>query len=294
MPIPESQLQTWSNLGATDLPQRTHISIRNALDSFKGWREPIKYDVYLSGSYVNSTNIHGNSDVDVVIEVTSISYSNLSSEEKKALEITPATYSWETFRQDVITALTNYYGNQYIDTTGKKAIKVRAAPGRQNADVIVATTYDLYQNGKIRAEGITFWTQPKGDQIINFPKIHKDNGANKNSDFRTSNWYKRTIRTYKNARDKIYTNKPNLVGKFPSYFIECLLYNVPDRQFGGSYESNFVNTLNWLSAELYKDTADQMECQNGIYYLFQPSLVTWNITDARTFVSEIVDLWNDW
>src|SRR5262245_45224159 len=115
MSIPESQLQTWSNIGATDLPQKTHASIRNAIESFKGWREQIVYDIYLSGSYVNSTNIHGNSDVDVVIEVTSISYSNLSGEEKQALNITPATYSWDIFRQDVITALTNYYGSQSID-----------------------------------------------------------------------------------------------------------------------------------------------------------------------------------
>jgi hypothetical protein len=294
MPIPESQLQTWSNLGATDLPQRTHLSIRKALDSFKGWREPIAYDTYLSGSYINHTNIHANSDVDLVVELTSMHYFNLSTQEMQALKITPVTYDWTHFRQDVIRALTEYYGSSYIDLTGKKSIKLKPAPGRQKADVIVSASYTHYENLKPSAKGIIFWTQPEGYEVINYPKLHKDNGANKNSEYRTRDWYKRTIRTYKNARDRIYANKPHLADQFPSYFIECLLYNVPDREFGGSFESNFVDTLNWLAAELYKDTANEMVCQNEMYYLLRPSLVTWNITDARSFVSELVDLWDDW
>lgn len=294
MSIPESQLQTWSNIGATDLPQKTHTSIRTALDSFKGWREPITYDAYLSGSYINSTNIHGNSDVDLVVELTSVWYSNLSDSERQSLKLTDATYSWDTFRQDVIAALTQYYGSQYIDTTGKKAIKVLPAPGRQKADVIVSSTYRYYEKLRVRAEGIVLWTQPSRDKIINYPKIHITNGSNKNSDAKTRGWHKRTIRTYKNARERIYVNKPHLKDKFPSYFIECLLYNVLDREFGGTYQANFTDTLNWLSSELYKDSANDMVCQNEMYYLLRPSLVTWNLADARLFVSELVELWNNW
>ena len=58
MSIPKLQLQTWSNIGATDLPQKTHTSIRNALDTYKGWQESISYDAYLQGSCRNTTNIH--------------------------------------------------------------------------------------------------------------------------------------------------------------------------------------------------------------------------------------------
>jgi hypothetical protein len=295
MTIPETQLQTWSNSGATDSPRNTHLSIRNAIDTFKNWQsENVSYETYLSGSYGNSTNIHGNSDVDLVVELNSITYSNLTKEEKSTLRIEPADYSWDKFRQDVITALVKYYGTNYIDTTGKKAVKVLPVNGRQKADVIVSTSYTYYENLKVRENGIRFLTQPDRKEVINYPKAHLKNGEIKNGNDRTRGWFKRSIRTYKNARDKIYGNKPQLQGKFPSYFIECLLYNVVDSKFGGTYQSNFLDTLNWLNDEVYSDRAEKMVCQNGMYYLFWDSLVTWNINDARKFVSELIELWNNW
>jgi len=54
MPIPLSQLSTWSNQGGTTSAQQTHLSIRGLLEN--------KYtgiNTYLQGSYRNSTNIYG-------------------------------------------------------------------------------------------------------------------------------------------------------------------------------------------------------------------------------------------
>ncbi len=295
MAIPETQLQTWSNIGATDSPQKTHLSIRTALDSFKNWQsEDIKYEAYLSGSYANSTNIYGNSDVDLVVELTSVEYSNLTEDEKSALHFSPASYSWSKFRQDVISALVNYYGANYVDTTGKKSVKVLPASGRQKADVIISASYSYYENLKVRENGIKFWTQPDWQEVINYPKAHLRNGANKNADDKTRGWYKKTIRTYKNARDKIYSNKPHLQDIYSSNFIESLLYNVLNNRFGRTHQANFIDTLNWLNSELYTDRASEMICQNGMYYLFQNTLVTWNINSAKEFVGELIELWNNW
>lgn len=247
--------------------------------------------MYLSGSYGNNTNIHGNSDVDLIVEVNSIVYSNLPAEKDSAL---PNTYSWSSFRKDIVAALNKYYGSNYIDVTGKKAIKVLPSSGRQKADVVVSASYQYYQNLKVRENGIVFWTQPDGIKIINYPKTHLSNGVKKNADDRTNGWYKKTVRTYKNARDKLYEKKPALKEKFPSYFVECLLYNVNDDKFGGTYESNFVNTLIWLHDELYSDRTSKMVCQNCMYNLFDASLVTWNLNDAKTYINELIELWNNW
>ncbi len=73
MGIPESQLETWSNRGATVISQNTHESIRTALDS-SDLIKKCKYTVYLQGSYKNSTNIYADSDVDVVVQLTSLYY----------------------------------------------------------------------------------------------------------------------------------------------------------------------------------------------------------------------------
>jgi hypothetical protein len=35
-------------------------------------------------------------------------------------------------------------------------------------------------------------------------------------------------------------------GVAPSYFVEGLIYNVPDANFGGNYKDTFVNCFNWL------------------------------------------------
>ncbi len=75
MAISESQLVTWSHQGATTSSANTYNSIKTCIDGVN-WNADISYDIYLQGSYKNSTNIRANSDVDVVIEFQSIFHSN--------------------------------------------------------------------------------------------------------------------------------------------------------------------------------------------------------------------------
>lgn len=293
MGIPESQLQTWSNQGATVTAQNTHASIRNALSKYS-WPTSTAYDTYLQGSYKNFTNIYGNSDVDLVVELTSVFWSNLTELEKQSLGWTPATYNWNEFRRDVINALTGYYGNQLVDTSGRKSIKVLPDNGRIKADVVVCGTYRFYENTRIRAEGITFFTCPGEEQIVNYPKQHFDNGAAKNSDFRTRGWYRQSTRMFKNARDRIIASRPEYKDKFPSYYIESLLYNVPDSYFGRSFQDTYVEVVNWLNTQFNENNVAEFVCQNSMYYLFGGSSVQWNTADAQTLVRQLVELWNSW
>ena len=76
LPIPESQLSRWSNHGAQDAAKRTHEQVRRVLDAYH-WPAGVKYDFYLQGSYQNDTNISGDSDVDVVLELKSTLYPRL-------------------------------------------------------------------------------------------------------------------------------------------------------------------------------------------------------------------------
>jgi len=72
MAIPESQLERWANQGAVATAKLTADSIKRALNSFSGWPNGIKFEVYLQGSYKNNTNIRGDSDVDVVAQLNAI------------------------------------------------------------------------------------------------------------------------------------------------------------------------------------------------------------------------------
>jgi tRNA nucleotidyltransferase (CCA-adding enzyme) len=108
MPIPESQLDTWSRQGAVTTAKATHESIRNALTAFSS---PIRQmfadgsaEIYLQGSYKNDTNIRGDSDVDIVAELNTTFYSNLTEQEKQYLSLGPAVYSLNQFRAGILQA----------------------------------------------------------------------------------------------------------------------------------------------------------------------------------------------
>ena len=290
MAIPETQLETWSHQGATVGSANTHHSIRVALDRHS-WPAGMNYNAYLQGSYPNYTNIRGNSDVDLVIESSFVFYSNLSEDEKRQLGIGLGSYGYWDFRDEVLKALTSYYGAGLVDASGQKSIKIKASGNRLAADAVPCITYKHYRNWKVVAEGITFWTLSSNQQVINYPKLHLQNGSNKNGN--TSNCYKPAIRMFKNARERILANNPLLTGNYPSYFVECLLYNVPDDCFGNSFAGTYCDVANFLLAQNPQNIAE-FWCQNGQLRLFGDLSTQWNITQAQDFIDRLCLLWEQW
>lgn len=288
MPIPESQLETWSHQGAVTTAKQTHESIRSALQKYD-WPDGVKYKVYLQGSYKNDTNIRGDSDVDVVVQLNSAFRSNLNEEQKRRFEFSAATYGWKQFRADVLEALYNYYGWDKV-REGRKSLKVRTP--YLPADVMVCIQYRKYRqppwSENDYVEGMTFYVPTEGRWVINFPKLHYSNGVDKNK--RTEGWYKKTVRLFKNART--YLVDRNLIPSdlAPSYFLECLLYNVPDGKFGSTFQSTFCNVVNWL---LQVDFIGFV-CQNEQLPLFGDTPEQWSEEEAQQFMRAMVGLWNNW
>jgi len=176
--------------------KQTHESIRTALDCYD-WPNG-KPEVYLQGSYKNNTNIRSDSDVDVVVQLDSVFMSNLTEEQKLRFGFTKATYSWRDFREDVKKALINYCDSSKV-REGKKTLKVQTPylPG----DVVVCIQYRKYPSNANSAddyvESMTFYVSSEDRWVVNFPKLHYQNGVEKNQ--RTNEWYKPTIRMFKNA-----------------------------------------------------------------------------------------------
>jgi len=295
MGIPETQLETWSHQGAVTTAKATHESIRNALDSYE-WPNGVNFEVYLQGSYKNSTNIRGDSDVDIVVQLNSTFQGNtstLSEHEKNLYEAaySNATYSRENFRTDVLKALRAYYGAPAI-SEGNKSLKVASGSGRLPADVVVCLQYRKYQsfrsiNDQSYVEGIVFYTRRENRRVINFPKPHYDNGVQKNATLSTNGWYKPSVRLFKNARSYL-----NVIAKdfAPSYFLECLIYNVPDEKFGSNYQGIFCDVVNWLA----KVDFDNFVCQNEQLLLFGDTPEQWSIDNAKRLTQELIELWNNW
>lgn len=290
MAIPETQLETWSHQGSITNSANTGNSVKNAIDNYQGFPSSINYNFYLQGSYKNSTNIYGDSDVDVVVELTSSFYNNLTEEQKAFLRLTSADYGYFDFRTDVETCLREYYGTTNVET-GNKVYKIKPASNRLPADVLVCSEYRLYY-GTLQADryhsGIAFYTRNPEQRIINFPKKHSDNASAKHQS--TNQWLKPTVRIFKNMRNQLINNEGFNKSQAPSYFVECLLSNIPNNQFGINYETTIINCNNYLNS----NSMDEFMCLNGIRPLWGNTSENWNQNHARYFLEQISQLWNDW
>jgi hypothetical protein len=291
MGIPESQLTTWSNQGATTSSASTYASIKAALAAHK-WPKDWTHVPYLQGSYANTTNIRGNSDVDVVAEMTSMFFSDLTEEQKQQRNLGRTGVTYDDFRREIVAALTSYYGSANIDATGPNAITVKGDGSRLKADVLAAVRYQEYRHGYHPVYGIKFWNQQTNQEKINFPKLHIDNGEAKNQNG-TNQRYKPSVRMIKNARERVIGSDDNLRKKYPSYFVECLIYNVPDNQFTTSRQDTFVNILNFLHKALRDDRGQKFVTQSKQRYLFGNDSTQWSIANATAFVDDLVKLWNN-
>lgn len=289
MAIPESQLQTWSHQGAVATAKSTHESIREALSAYQNWPPGINYEVYLQGSYKNDTNIRGDSDVDVVVQLNSAFLSNLTEEQKRWFGFTTAKYGWDEFRQDVLNALRKYYVSTKV-IEGRKSLKVQTP--YLPADVVVCIQYRKYppspRSVDDYAEGMTFYVPTENRWVINYPKLHYDNGVKKND--AADGWYKLTVRIFKNARNYLVDRGVIPSDLAPSYFLECLLYNVPNQMFGRSFQDTFCNVVKWLSQANLRD----FWCQNEQVRLFGDSPEQWSEHKARQLISAMVNLWQNW
>jgi predicted nucleotidyltransferase len=294
MPVSEAQLETWSKPGAVAQSRDTYAVVKNALEATDAPFSDRDFTVFLQGSYANDTNVYAESDVDVVICLSETFYydlDNLSEGDKIMFEQarSAASYSFTDFKQEVISWLRVRFGASL--RAGDKAIFIPAAGSRRNADVLVAAHYRRYQSFRGQGDqnydqGICLWTG-NGIRIVNFPKQHSDNCTTKHQN--TGKWFKPVVRIFKNLRNRMVVEWKLEDGLAPSYYIEGLLYNVPNDSFGKSYEDSFVNCFNWL----INTDRSNFVCANEKYYLlWEGSPVTWRAAKCDRFLNAIGTYWN--
>ena len=296
MPIPESQLDTWSHQGSVTQSKNTYNSIKTVLESKNTPYSGKDYKVFLQGSYGNDTNIYSESDVDIVIQLNDCFQHDLSplpTEQEEVFKQShfDAPYTHLNFKADVLNVLSQQYGSN-VDA-GEKAIAIDAYGSRRKADVIPAIQFRRYHKfistfDQSYEEGICFYTA-SGQKIVNYPRQHSENLTRKHQD--TSQWLKPITRILKNLRSRLIVEGMLEVGVAPSYYIEGLLYNVPNDKFGKNYQDTFVKVINWiLEADRTK-----FVCANEQYYLLHDnSPVTWRAEKCETFLMAAIDLWNQW
>lgn len=303
MGIPESTLEGWTGTGADTGSQTTRRTIYNALRSERSPLEQKEdeFDVHLQGSYKNTTHIRGDSDVDVIARLESSWNSDLSElteeeEERYWDDHQDADYTRSDFYDDVVTALGIKFGSANV-TRGNKAIKV----GSDNtvlpldADIVACQDHRKYYSYPANGDpdldtGIYFKSRIAGREIINYPRLHYENGTDKSQN--TDQNYKGTIRMFKNARNKMRERFIISSDEAPSYYIECLLFNVPDQEFNHStLRTRYDSIVTHLEEADLSDFDEQCDMFPLFDSLDQDRWTEWR---GERFVNGLRDLWEEW
>ena len=277
----KKKLASWYKPGATDGSKRTYHAIRRALSKSSELGKLGEREVYLQGSYRNGTNIRGDSDVDVVVQLNvDVNQRSLFLRRRDDMPTPSNVRTWQNFRSNVSEALTAEFGDGSV-TEHRKALKVETP--YLPADVVVALRFRI--DPPRDTEGIAMFLLDESRWVVNYPKRHYANGAKKNQG--TENRYKRMVRVFKNARTYLVDQGVLANGCAPSYFVECLLFNVPGGHFSGLVVDAFPRILKYLQ----ESDISLFVCQNRMLPLFGPLSEQWNEEDARTLLYWLAKLW---
>ena len=280
MPITESTLAQWSHHRSAKASKQAHVSIRKALAAHNRPSE-VGYEVLLQGSYKNGTNLRRDSDVDVVVRLAhkfSPSVAVLSGEQLQENASHEVAYRhWRSFRRHALRVMRDRYGD--AATSGRKTIKLAKGELHADADLVVTLSYQ---------RGLGFYLPDETRWVVSYPQQHYQRGQKKEK--ATGGRFRRAVRMFKAARNQLAEKGVLTRDDAPSYFIECLFYNVPDQLFKPKLAATYTGILDWLK----KANLNDFQCQNGQVPLFGPGREQWTTDKARAFVKALQDMWDTW
>ena len=127
-----------------------------------------------------------------------------------------------------------------------------------------------------------------GARIINWPEQHYANAVTKND--ATGRSFKGCVRILKTLRYAMLADGVASADATTSFLMECLVWNVPNDQFGNA---TWSSELRHCLAFLYNNTRSQAECGewdevSELKYLFHAQQ-PWTWQGANQFVSDCWD-----
>lgn len=255
------------------------MPIREALEAHKGLSQ-FKYEVFLQGSYKSDTNLGGDSDVDLVVRLSSLKLKpSVATLTGKPLQENGSHrfvhQHWKAFRDEALEALRASFGK--VVRSGRKTLKVPKGRIPADADLVVTVSHRV---------GIAFYLSDDGRWVVSYPQQHHARGIKKEK--AANQRFKRTIRMFKAARNRLVAKKVITKEDAPSYFIECLLYNVPNCMFQRHLASTYTGVLGWLKEAKLPD----FQCQNGQVPLFGRGREQWTVQKAQWFFKALQVLWD--
>lgn len=287
MKITREDIERWSERPSSFFPDWTKTVLEEALADAPQLKDKCEYETYVQGSYANETNIHGNSDVDLVVQMQlpfEEQIRELGPDDRKRFWDKYGTtwYGWPQFRADVLARLRE----SFFVHEANKCVDIRHFDSalRIPADIVPAIEYRDYSgfpspDVEIYEEGI-FFRDRSGQPIINYPKQHLRNGKQKDAE--TERRFKPIVRVFKNARNRCENLDADVA---PSYFIECLVYNIDNAVFWQPLHVAYPACVEWLHD--HRADLPEFVCQNGLVKLFGDGRQLWNVESALKLIAAL-------
>lgn len=271
MNVDEEQFSRWAKAPSETEEGKCQHTVSRITEALRS-KFDNRISIFRQGSYKNRTNVRLDSDVDIVARLGDIYFSDISgmdeADKRKHNEIPDSDYTFKQFKDDVQQILENEFESGTVERHNK-CIKVKKNEQRVDADVVPCFVHKRFSSfNKVEAEGIGLLTDD-GARIHSFPEQHYDNGVAKNND--TSRMYKSTVRIIKNIRNKLVEQDKIADEGMPSFFLECLVWNVPvdkflNRDYSGATRAVIATVWNDMKDA---DKANQYAEVSDLKWLFR-------------------------
>jgi hypothetical protein len=249
--------------------ENAESAIRNAIASSNKLKHR-NIKVFTQGSYRNRVNVRKDSDVDVgILCFDTFNPSYPEGIDAKSLGHSDATYHYSVFKNEVEEALVNYFGSRAVHR-GTKAFDIHENTYHVEADVTPFFEHRRYTSRTNYLSGVILYPDD-GGQIINWPEQHYENGVTKNT--ATSRSYKGVVRILKSLRNLMDTADISPAKPIVGFFIECLVWNIPNASFGhDTWDKDVQKTLLflWSNTKSYELCSEWGEVSE-LKYIFKGS-----------------------
>ena len=285
----ESTFRNWASPPGKTEQERYENAIRAIKNAITRSPQLNQRDikVFTHGSYRNNTNVRQDSDVDIGILCTdTFFYEYFGDYDGSDFQITPSTYHYSQFKNEVGQALVDYFGAASVKR-GNKAFDIKENSYHVDADVAAFFEHRRYYSRSNIDSGVQLFTDD-GKKIINWPEQHYTNGVSKN--YTTGKRYKAMVRILKKLCNEMTDNGIDAARPIPGFLNECLVWNVPNNEF---QNSTYMADVRAALAFLFNNTRSHEDCKKWVevselIYLFH-SGQKWTRLQANSF---ILAAWN--
>ena len=293
MKYPETMLVGWCQPARDTEEARINNAINMIKDAISRSDElnGLDIEVFVQGSYANNTNVKANSDVDVCVMLKSTVFTEfIDGLKNEDYGFAEGEISFADYKERVVRALQSKFGSENL-TIGNKSVKIRSNSYHVDADAVIAFQFRNYKAINSRRhdnflEGIKFISD-NGDEVINYPKLHIQNGVVKNNN--TNHEYKKLVRIMKRIRNNMVEDRVIDGNTISSFLIECLIWNVPNKTITGysSWGETVKQAIAYLYSKIDESNYQEWGEVSERLYLFVGR--KWDAVDVKEFLLKTWD-----